>query len=251
MKCTAGKTRNTLEKVADGTFQMTLDRQLRGIEMDILEIPSIVKRNKPSAVPDSKLVTKQLTWPTPRKIDGIDPKGRLQRRDPMSNSNTVAAKVRNVQEGKGQKSSGSEAALFSTPRASDGLRSGMSMDTHYKTSQRSDGGFRTLHVDIAKITKESGNEPSEVWDVNPTWVEWLMGWPISWTKLTAIEPDWRNWECDPAELNSLHPLFIPRVVLECVENPDRLKALGNGQVPAVVAIAWEVLSARLPIEVAV
>jgi len=25
--------------------------------------------------------------------------------------------------------------------------------------------------------------------LNPTWVEWLMGWPIGWTDLNALETD--------------------------------------------------------------
>ena len=36
--------------------------------------------------------------------------------------------------------------------------------------------------------------------LNPQWVEWLMGWPIGWTDLAALETDkwqqWRKWHGD-------------------------------------------------------
>ena len=36
--------------------------------------------------------------------------------------------------------------------------------------------------------------------LNPQWVEWLMGWPIGWTDLAALEMDkwqqWRQWHGD-------------------------------------------------------
>jgi hypothetical protein len=36
--------------------------------------------------------------------------------------------------------------------------------------------------------------------LNPQWVEWLMGWPIGWTDLAALETDkwqqWRQWHGD-------------------------------------------------------
>ena len=41
------------------------------------------------------------------------------------------------------------------------------------------------HPDIRGTTQEE-------WDggqLNPTWVEWLMGWPIGWTDLNALATD--------------------------------------------------------------
>ena len=32
-------------------------------------------------------------------------------------------------------------------------------------------------------------------ELNPSWVEWLMGWPIDWTDLKSLEMDkWRSWQ---------------------------------------------------------
>ena len=31
--------------------------------------------------------------------------------------------------------------------------------------------------------------------LNPTWVEWLMGWPLLWTSTEPMPPEtWRAWE---------------------------------------------------------
>lgn len=86
--------------------------------------------------------------------------------------------------------------------------------------------------------------------LNPDWVEWLMGWPIGWTRLSSMNPDdyerWmsqamngRLWEHDPAELPG--SAFIPRITDEKEFRQQRLKALGNGQVPSCVCLAESIL----------
>lgn len=74
--------------------------------------------------------------------------------------------------------------------------------------------------------------------LNPDWVEWLMGWPIGWTRLeplTAIRP--HDWSIEPPD--------VPRVATGIPARVDRLKALGNGQVPQCAAEAWRQLHKRL------
>ena len=139
-------------------------------------------------------------------------------------------------------------------------------------------------------------EPSG--QLNPAWVEWLMGWPIGWTSLGEItELDWRDWSVDPAEdsppeewrtpaasepgitperlepidggeLGGMNRHFdkktgrmaqigitqqvklrkgnntgsIPRVATGIKHRTRRLKAIGNGQVPQVAAMAREILT---------
>lgn len=74
--------------------------------------------------------------------------------------------------------------------------------------------------------------------LNPDWVEWLMGWPIGWTSLEPVtEPEWLSWEIDPADNG-----YIPRIASGVKDRVNRLKAIGNGQVPAVVATAWNLLT---------
>ncbi len=75
--------------------------------------------------------------------------------------------------------------------------------------------------------------------LNPAWVEWLMGFPKGWSSLEPLdELIWSDWTQDPADLDPEHPLYIPRVVT--VKVPDRAKrlaALGDGQVPQCMAAA--------------
>jgi len=54
-----------------------------------------------------------------------------------------------------------------------------------------------------KMQKMLGNDPRirgetpEEWaggQLNPMWVEWLMGWPIGWTDLKPLEMDkYQQW----------------------------------------------------------
>ena len=76
--------------------------------------------------------------------------------------------------------------------------------------------------------------------LNPDWVEWLMGWPIGCTRLESITLDWRDWENDPADTGE-----IPRTTQEKTNRANRLKAIGNGQVPLVAALAFTILSRRI------
>lgn len=112
--------------------------------------------------------------------------------------------------------------------------------------------------------------------LNPDWVCWLMGWPIGWESLEPMKKVlWLDWSVDPADMekpesyptpmsakkgktgntiqewgnnrfrrepfkNGTGP--IPRVATGIKDRADRLKALGNGQVPLVAATAWHILT---------
>lgn len=74
--------------------------------------------------------------------------------------------------------------------------------------------------------------------LNPDWVELLMGWPLGWTDITQpchnSIPAWpEDWEGD-----------TPRVTTKTPHRVERLKAIGNGQVPAVAACAFVILLDR-------
>lgn len=75
--------------------------------------------------------------------------------------------------------------------------------------------------------------------LNPAWVERMMGWPDGWTDLALREPvpvptGWgEDWEGD-----------VPRTVPGVPHRAARLKALGNGQVPQAAAAAWLMLSQK-------
>ncbi len=74
--------------------------------------------------------------------------------------------------------------------------------------------------------------------LNPDWVEWLMNWPIGWSSLEPMPAlDWPTWEREPVD--------VPRVETGIAARVDRLKCIGNGQVPACAAEAWRQLHKRL------
>ncbi len=75
--------------------------------------------------------------------------------------------------------------------------------------------------DLAAAVAKDGGQ------LNPDWVEWLMGFPPGWTdidadaEITPRDPQW--WEIEPP---------IPRVATGIPHRVDRLKCLGNAVVPA-------------------
>jgi len=83
--------------------------------------------------------------------------------------------------------------------------------------------------------------------LNPSWVEFVMGWPVGWTSLDPLPEGtmeaWETsvkagtyWDVDPADTGE-----VPRLTDKKENRVSRLKAIGNGQVPAQVLLAWEVL----------
>ena len=73
--------------------------------------------------------------------------------------------------------------------------------------------------------------------LNPDWVEWLMGLPQNWVTLEPIDPSaYATWFEDmSAGRWWLTERDIPRVAVGMKKRIDRLKALGNGIVPAALA----------------
>jgi hypothetical protein len=83
--------------------------------------------------------------------------------------------------------------------------------------------------------------------LNPDWVEWLMGWPTGWTSLEPLPEgtleEWQRggwWDSDPSEDGR----GVPRVTTVRTNRVSRLKAIGNGQVPATMATAFQILLER-------
>jgi hypothetical protein len=105
--------------------------------------------------------------------------------------------------------SGTGSGLWPTPAASDtGSRSkpyaqgGTPLSLAVKwptpTARCHKGGGNSM-------TRKDGKSRSDMLDwvveyqtgmrLNPTWVEWLMGWPLGWTELSPLEMD----KCQPAQ----------------------------------------------------
>ncbi len=135
-----------------------------------------------------------------------------------------------------------EAASIGTPTASNKIRSETFADGRSPNPREF---AEALPTPTAHNSKEC-NAPTEMdrktpglgsivgGSLNPDWVEFLQGWPIGWTDLNAtpkmIPADWS------------HEHGIPRVAVGVPNRAARLTALGNGQVPQCMAMAWKMLS---------
>lgn len=75
---------------------------------------------------------------------------------------------------------------FPTPRKSDG-KGATSQQAKAKAKAKARGFTPNLPEEIASQQADGGQ-------LNPMWVEWLMGWPIGWTDLQELEMDkFRQW----------------------------------------------------------
>ena len=122
-----------------------------------------------------------------------------------------------------RKKQGKVEAMWPTPRAQQA------------SSSRPNGKGGKILAEEVKKTESTGGQ------LNPDWVELLMGWPLGWTDITKPchnpIPAWpADWEGD-----------TPRVTTKTPHRVERLKAIGNGQVPAVAACAWAILHNRITI----
>jgi hypothetical protein len=82
-----------------------------------------------------------------------------------------------------------------------------------------------------------------VGQLNPDWVEWLMGWPVGWTSMSPMSQEETEVYATtmPGPWWRREPAHIPRITVGTVDRVGRLKACGNGQVPLANAAAFEVL----------
>lgn len=83
--------------------------------------------------------------------------------------------------------------------------------------------------------------------LNPDWDELVMGWPCGWTSLVSIDPQemkkWiENTIQDEAWPDDSWERDVPRLVEKISDRHNRIKAIGNGQVPLCAALAWMILS---------
>ncbi len=134
---------------------------------------------------------------------------------------------------KNEDGSTSNMGLTHTVRARGGQRTRrtyvtprVSGEEHYETVKSRKGIQEAAkHNTLASVEYQHELTPGAL---NPDWVEWLMGWPMCWTSLEPM-----------CQRNGVQ---ISRVAVGVSHRVDRLKAIGNGQVPAVARLAWQVLT---------
>ncbi len=75
--------------------------------------------------------------------------------------------------------------LWPTPNAADGKGGRISPDETILRGRRPSGAKaqRTLREAVRKADLDGGSPPRRAGALNPTWVEWLMGFPLGWTAL--------------------------------------------------------------------
>lgn len=100
-----------------------------------------------------------------------------------------------------------------------------------------------------KMQKMLGNHPevrsSGKGTLNPDWVCWLMQWPVGWASCEPLDASefalWEDLTRQGTWWDEGGDHVRPRVAEGIKGRAKRLKALGNGQVPLVAVMAWEVL----------
>lgn len=83
---------------------------------------------------------------------------------------------------------------------------------------------------LARVVFDRAETPKGGGQLNPDWVEWLMGYGVGWTDPAREPAPFAGWHEEPAEL--------PRVVAQPVLRRQRLTALGNAVVPQCAAVAF-------------
>lgn len=115
-------------------------------------------------------------------------------------------------------------AKFPTPRrAPNEWRTTRNAPTH------GNGHGKTLAGELNDLERAAGRVPApsseSAGNVNPDWVEWLMGLPIGWTNPDLAFPFGPvDWAREP------EPWLIPRTLADAPHRRARLSALGNGLV---------------------
>lgn len=108
-------------------------------------------------------------WPTPSASD----RGRTAINPHMTKNGTIRHIGKNGTQSYARLDA--VAAMFPTPKARDAKDT-----TRLPPSRLADPGKDSLVQRVGRgIPKEDGGQ------LNPTWVEWLMGFPIGWTDLDA------------------------------------------------------------------
>ena len=263
--------------------------------------------------PDTCAVEK---WAAPTTMDSLPPKSAKALHKEATQARPGRSKPANLRD------QVSNSHMWPTPRQAD-YKGASSLSEC--TASRVANGQANLPEAVVESSENGGQ-------LNPTWVEWLMGWPLFWTSLdTDVKPYYDSWheakqwtqaspeeiqsgivrnvwwdidpstspqgrqynqqrqgecddsvptvpyedplfdrelgarECETSDLQDLRGDFqtqadtkveamwqagmpkgkreaVGRVAVGVKARVDRLRCIGNGQVPLCAALAWKILS---------
>lgn len=121
--------------------------------------------------------------------------------------------------------------MYPTPTTGAGLCGGAG---NYQQLQRLAENGDITEEERRNMSQGNGGQ------LNPTWVEWLMGFPLGWTDIdlpcASSEKVIGWWNAEPD---------VPRVEVGVKDRVNRLKCLGNAVVPYQV---YPILQAIFDIE---
>lgn len=165
------------------------------------------------------LSTAVKLWPTPTAMDGNASLEFRPRKDATNTrSSTLAQRIHMLPTPHANCHTGKSNSQEGAPN----LQSFIAMHPTPKLQQLADSGVIS-EEERRNMAQGNGGQ------LNPDWVEWLMGLPTGWTDINAdvVHP------AAPAEGEFWpdEPLDVPRVASEIPNRADRLKGLGNMVVP--------------------
>ena len=133
----------------------------------------------------SQVVRDQRMWPTPTV-------GHAQRGNHDEPVENYLQRVKDYEEGRAKgkpgKSLGVAVRMWPTPRVSD-TEGGIVKDVQEKDGTFSRTNAKGVRWGVKLKDAVDHVETPNGGSLNPTWVEWLMGWPIGWTDLKPLETD--------------------------------------------------------------
>jgi hypothetical protein len=81
--------------------------------------------------------------------------------------------------------------------------------------------------------------------LNPDWVEALMGYPVGWTDIDKEDSELRGQMYLSTWRDGTWEKGIPRVVCKAKNRTKRIKGLGNAVVPQIPAVLWVLIARAL------
>ncbi len=221
----------TGEKMMKGKCPGRKYRTSLGLEQ-VAEISSGIMPKEMDSLDDAP-VFKHL-WPTPNSGDGVRGPRKPNGKRGLLLTDCVAG--------------GMKAAVWPTPQHRDYRSPDKPESQRFKNKVA-----KGWTIDLNSAVSQDNVIPGQL---NPDWTECLMGWPPGWSSVYPLSPEvfdlWREryrswWPSSAVTVWHCLELIYPRLTTIKEGRVNRLKAIGNGQVPqtmvaAVLLLAGDMLN---------